>query len=475
MGITTALNNAGSGLAASARAVQTVSANIANALTPGYAARQLDLSAATLGGVGGGVRISGVTRLVDPILLGLQRDAGASASAGDTASTFWQRVEQSIGQPGGGLSAALSAFDSSLISASERPDLTSRLQNVVDTATALADTVGTVTDTVQQLRAQADGAIASDVKTLNEGLARVDTMNEQIIKMRMSGQSTLGLEDERQQLISDLSEIIPMREYQRDNGRVMLYTAGGELLLDTRPAVFGFAATPSIDASLSVGSGLSGLTINGRAISTAETGPLGGGRIAANFAIRDIDAPAVQSDLDTFANDLIDRFSDPATDATLAGGVGLFTDDGAAVSGSPGLAGRLAINAAVDPAQGGALWRLRDGIGTAAPGAVGDPAQINALLGALDRSLASGPGAAAQDVAGNLGDLLTGISHARQTAEDAATTAHCSHDTFTQEMLANGVDTDAEMQKLLSIEQAYAANAKVIQTADSMIKTLLEI
>ena len=39
--------------------------------------------------------------------------------------------------------------------------------------------------------------------------------------------------------------------------------------------------------------------------------------------------------------------------------------------------------------------------------------------------------------------------------------------------LQGGVDTDHEMQQLLLIEQAYAANARVISTADDMIQTLL--
>ena len=41
--------------------------------------------------------------------------------------------------------------------------------------------------------------------------------------------------------------------------------------------------------------------------------------------------------------------------------------------------------------------------------------------------------------------------------------------------LETGVDTDAEMQKLLLIEQAYAANAKVMTAADEMIQLLLQI
>jgi flagellar hook-associated protein 1 FlgK len=38
-----------------------------------------------------------------------------------------------------------------------------------------------------------------------------------------------------------------------------------------------------------------------------------------------------------------------------------------------------------------------------------------------------------------------------------------------------GVDTDAEMQTLLLIEQSYAANAKVVETVDFLIRTLMEI
>ena len=38
-----------------------------------------------------------------------------------------------------------------------------------------------------------------------------------------------------------------------------------------------------------------------------------------------------------------------------------------------------------------------------------------------------------------------------------------------------GVDTDQEMQTLLLVERAYAANARVIQTAQAMIDTLMEL
>ena len=38
-----------------------------------------------------------------------------------------------------------------------------------------------------------------------------------------------------------------------------------------------------------------------------------------------------------------------------------------------------------------------------------------------------------------------------------------------------GVDIDDQMQDLLIIEQAYAANARVIQTASQMLDRLMEL
>ena len=65
MTITGSIANALSGLNATSRRAEVVSSNIANANTDGYGVRQLNVSAATVGGGGSGVRIDGVTRLID--------------------------------------------------------------------------------------------------------------------------------------------------------------------------------------------------------------------------------------------------------------------------------------------------------------------------------------------------------------------------------------------------------------------------
>lgn len=478
MSISSALSNAATGLTASARAVQVVSSNVANALTEGYAARQLELMSSSLAGTGSGVRVAGVTRLVDPVLLGMTRDAGAKTQSGNSSATFWQRLEAEIGLPGEGLSKALSTFDSALISATERPDLNSRLSAVATSAETLAQTLGQIHGAIQTLRTQADAEVARDVKALNSGLARVDGLNSEIVRLQASGQSTLGLEDSRQALITSLSEIVPLREYARADGRMTLFTSGGQLMLDINPQEVGFSQSHVIDASMSVGAGLSRLTIGGRTVDMGSNGPMSGGRLSANFALRDTAGPSAQADIDALATTLVTRFQDTSADPSLlAGQPGLFTDAGAAVTGAPlsGIAGRLRVHAAILPSEGGDLWRLRAGINATAPGLVGDATQLRNLLGALNRPLSTTPGSAQISFAANLNDVTARISGQRQSAEDDATQSMAHLGELTQQMLVQGVDTDAEMQRLLAVEQAYSANARVITTADAMLRRLLEI
>lgn len=476
MSITSTFHNASSGLAATARAVQVASANIANALTPGYGPRGLDLASATLGGTGGGVRVLGVSRAVDSGLLGLARDSGAAAAFGQTSLRFWEAAESALGLPGEGLSAALDGFDAALRSAASRPDLDSRLATVVDRATDLVRSLSGVGQALQARRASADAAIARDVQSLNDGLQRVDTLNDQIVRLRSAGQSTLGLEDERQTLISSLAEIVPLREQVRPDGRIALYSGGGDLLVDLEAASFGFSPAPAMEAGMVTGAGLSGLTLRGRALDTAATGPMAGGRLAANFAIRDHDAPRMQADLDAFAAGLINRFADPASDPSLAPGTpGLFTDAGGGAGATPGLTARLAVTVAVQPALGGALWRLRDGIAAPAPGPVGDGSGLARLAQALDREVAAGPGQPLRSVSDDLGALLARVSTQRDSAASTAATTAARDSEIREQILARGVDTDAELQRLMLIEQAFAANARVISTADSLLRQLLEI
>ena len=485
MSITSGLSSALSGLNAAARAAEVVSSNIANAMTEGYGRRELQLSARTIGGSGQGVSVTGVVRRGDPILLGDRRLAQAGSGGRDATATFLKRLELVLGtvDNASSLGSRISDFDTALLEASSRPESEARLSKVLESAKALASHLSAAGSDIQQARSDADDQIESQVTQVNTALARIADLNGQIRATSGSSRDNSALIDQRQQAIDSVAKIIPLREVPREKGEIALFTTGGAVVLDGLPTQLSFTPVGVVVAAMTQASGaLSGLTLNGKAISTtAEDGPISGGTLAAQFAIRDDLAPQAQAKLDASARDLIERFAASGLDSTRATGIaGLFTDGGAAfnVSNEIGLAQRLTVNAAADPAQGGALWRLRDGLGATAPGAAGNSQLLKDLQTALTTPrtpVSGGFMTGARSFATLVADMVSGVASARVSAENEASYSAARLDTLSTMELEQGVDTDQEMQSLLVIEQAYAANAKVISTIGDMMQKLLEM
>lgn len=474
-----------SGLTAASKRAELVSSNIANATTPGYARRELLVRARTLGASGLGVQIVAVGRSVNQPLISDRRLAQSAQGNADTKSAFYQRIETLMGTPDQAYSinGRVAAFDSALTESISHPESEPRLNAVVNTAKGLANSIVAIGKDIQSARTAADTEIASQVQRLNDGLDKASKLNVQIRKGFGMGQDTAALQDQRQQVIDQIAQMVPLREVQQNDGSVSLYTTAGGILLDGVPSVFGFAPTSAISPPMTLQSGgLSGLTLKGVATPTSgDSSVILGGSLAGNFAVRDELAITAQTQIDAVARDLVERFQDSGLDATRAlGDLGLFTDKGVAFDplNELGLAQRLKVNAGIDPAQGGVLWKIRDGLGAAAPGTVGNTALLTDLRAALttDRDPASGGFmAGTRSFSALASDLLSITAFNKLSAQGEATYAAARLDTFTSMEAQGGVDTDREMQDLLQIEQSYAANAKVIKAVDDMMRTLMDM
>ena len=485
MSISGTLSSALSGLTAASKAAEIVSSNIANARTPGYGRRILQTTSRVLGTSGQGVLITGVARAVNQPLLSDRRLAQSASGGADTTTAFYQRLETTLGTPDQAFSITgrAAAFGAALTEAISNPGSEPRLAGVLTTAKGLAGQITTASRDVQAARTVADGEIGNEVTLLNGALDRISKLNVQIRKGTGTGQDVSALLDQRQQQIDTIAPMIPLREVQQDGGAIALYSTNGAQLIDGSPAVFGFSASTIITPYMTAaGGGLSGLTMNGRAVVTSgDSSMIQGGTLAANFAVRDDLGVKAQAQLDAVARDLVERFQDSGVDATRSpGDPGLFTDAGVALdpANEIGLAQRLNINSAADPDKGGALWHLRDGLGATTPGPAGAAGLLSDLRNALvdQRAPASGGFMAGQRSFSVLtSDMLSSAATNRLNAEGEAAFNKTRMDTFTAMEAQDGVDTDQEMQSLLQIERSYAANAKVIKTVDSMIQTLLEL
>lgn len=481
MSISNSLSNAVSGMTAAARMAEIVSSNVANAMTDGYGRRSLDLSADSVGGRGAGVQTGEVQRHVDRGILGERRLAGAERAGLAAKTGLHDRLEALIGRPGdaAALSSRIASLEESLIDAATDPSSEVRLSRVGDRLGDVVRTLNTASAGVQSLRAEADTAIARQVDDLNTALGQVERLNSDITRARNTGNDPSALMDQRQQVIDRIAEIVPIREMDRAAGQVALITPSGQVLIDGPAQRIGFVATPVITADMSLaGGGLQGLTLNGAPVASGGVGKLGGGTLGAAFHARDTVLVQAQADLDLFAADLVSRLSNPAIDPTLLpADPGVLTDAGAPLDPMDitGLSGRIALNAAIDPDQGGALWRLRDGINATTPGPAGQSALLTAISDRLAAPAAAAPGLAPHSAAGHAARLEARIGSARLDAQTEEGFAAARHSALRDAEAAGGVDIDHELQMLLRIEQSYAANARLIQTVDQMIRRLMEI
>ncbi len=483
MSLTTALNSAVSGLRVASRATELVSENIANASTPGYARRSLAVSSLVTGGRG--VRITGVQRHMDPALQASRRQADAEQSHARVVAQFHTRLSAAVGEPGDSASVTgrLATFEASLISAASRPDSAQRLDAVVRAANDLAAGINRASQEASNLRSDADRNLNAEVDRLNDALIEVERLNTRIRSVASTGGPAEGLVDQRQLLVDEINKIIPVNVVARASGEIALYSNGGATLLDGSAAEVSFTPVNLVTPEMTQASGaLSGLQINGFPIaSDAQSAHLRGGALAAQFRIRDELGPEALSQLDQLAADLIQRFETAGLDPTIsAGDAGLFTDSGAPYDPAllTGLAGRLAINAAVDSAQGGASWRMRDGLGAAAPGPQGDSSLLQAFGSVLESPRAQSSGVLTTgDV--SAAALATALSSAtaqgQARADQALSWAAGSFNELQRAEAANGVDTDQELQSLLVFELNYGANARVIEVVDEMMQRLLRI
>ncbi|OAN69189.1 flagellar hook-associated protein FlgK [Jannaschia sp. EhC01] len=485
MSISSTLSSALSGLTASSRAADVVSSNIANAMTDGYGVRRLDLAARQIGNDGSGVRIVGITRQEDTVLIGQRRSAGADLGASQTAADFMARLESLIGAPDdpGSLSARLADFEGKLISAANAPWNATHLSGAVQGAQAFAEALNSLSDDVQAERGRADTNIGLAVDQINASLQGLEELNSRILSVSASGGEVASLMDAQSQLVDQISPLIPLQTRRDNNGKLNIYSDDGHVLLSHRAATLGFDKVPGMDPYLSLDNAtLSGLTINGRDMRMDGPDPaFDGGQLRALFDVRDTLAPEAQARLDGIAMDLAERFDTSGLDATLtAGAPGLFTDAGSLADtvNELGLASRLRVNAAVVPDEGGTVWRLRDGMGATSEGPTGNATFLTAQIDALATSRTTGSAAFSstqRTMAGLISENLSIAGLARSTADMSLGRSSAQHAALEAAELAGGVDSDAELQQLLRIEQMYAANARVVSVAEQLMDELMRI
>ncbi len=460
MSLTSALNIAQSGLNATGQRARVASSNIANVGTLGYVRRSVALVDSQHGGVG----VSGIVRHADTALSELRRDAQSSSARSEQLSSVMAQLLTPYGDPntGGGLQAAFDQMRGDLETLRNSPEALAAQESAAFSIKDFTASLNSIAAGQAAFRSQADQNIATDVETANEILNNLEDLNTDVLRTQAAGADTSDLLDRRDNLISELSEILPVNVETRDDGAIRIATKSGLTLLGETVHEIEFQPVQSVfaaDISELEGGRLSVPTIGGRPIGPGTgTHALHDGRLSANLNLRDTAIPEQARALDQFAFEM--------ADALQTAGMPILVDGAGPVdvTNITGLAGRLSIASEIDPDTGGLPSRLRDGLTAATPGTPGDDSRLNAIVEALSGR------------SGQFADLVDGVSSDTFRAERIHVGNLSREATLLEsEAAQSGVDLDYELQSLIAIEQSYSANARVIQSINEMFDSLLRI
>jgi flagellar hook-associated protein 1 FlgK len=327
-------------------------------------------------------------------------------------------------------------------------------------------------------KARINNSISNDIAALNASLESVAQLNDEIVKVNLRRGDPSTFLDQRQRIVDSIAKIIPIKEIQRDFGRITLAASDGRLLLD-RTMTYLDARASTVSLSLDEATGFKNVIyINGEALAR-DSKLLEGSKLGSLQHISEVEIPRVQKIIDNVANTLIKQFSQRNVDPTLREGEdGLFTASESHINSpsSVGLAGRIALSPYLDPNRPEDLWRLRDGLNAEAPGPKGSSLILSKMIEALNSSSSlSEPGGLNQDIYSHVSDIGAEISTNRMQSDLLGARLMARAEVLRQSVATFGVDSDAELQKLLLLEKHFSANAKIISSIDEMLRTIIAI
>jgi flagellar hook-associated protein 1 FlgK len=330
MSLAQALNSASSGLKVTQQAMALVASNVANAQTPGYVRKSLQTTTLAGNDVSNTVRVAAVHRELDEYLQKQLRVESAGGAYADLRATFYQRLQAIYGDPSSAssLESVFTSFTNSVQTLVTSPDSAAARSVVLSNAQVLAQTLNSVTEDLQSLRADAENGIAAAVETANFAMQKISELNGQLGGRSIVTASDAALADQRDLYIDQLSELMDIRVIKGDQGELNVFTNSGVQLVGTGAATLEFNAHGTVtaasqwdaDPAVSTLGTLSLVTPNGSSVDLIANHSLRSGKIAAYIEMRDNILVEAQSQLDGLAAAMAQALSDDTVAGTATAG-----------------------------------------------------------------------------------------------------------------------------------------------------------
>ena len=441
--------------------------NIANVNTPGYSRQRVNLVTSepvlsTVGAMGTGVEITEIQRIHDPFLGAQINEETQKMGKWESQQGALERVEMVFDAASdSGLIQSMNEFWNGWQDLANNPTGQTERVALVGKSETMALAFNQMSSDLQQIQKDLDISIKGTVDNINQIAIEIADLNYKIGSMEAEDRNANSYKDAQELLLKDLSLLIDVTSFENSNGGITVLTGTGRTLVET---VFTSELTVTVNANGFYDVGF----INKDGTTTNISSEISGGKLKGWLDSRDIKIPDYLSRLDILAGTIIAEVNSlhvGVVGSPPSGGFDLY-GNGGEVFFTGTTASDITVNANIitDPNLVAA---------SQSPTAHGDNSNAlaiadlqNTILPALNtarfddyyNAIVNSVGSNVKEASNNHEHQITMVEHLDNYRESIS-----------------GVSLDEEMVNMIKYQHAYSAAAKMIQVADEMLNTLINM
>ncbi|MBL7715961.1 MAG: flagellar hook-associated protein FlgK [Bdellovibrionales bacterium] len=460
-----------SGLMTSKAAIGTTGHNISNANTEGFSRQRVDQATTTphpRAGekrvIGTGTKIDRVRRINDEYLEKQIRSSHRLLNHFEEKDMMLKQVEDIFNEMNGdGLNRLMSRYFNEFRKLANEPDNEAVRQSVREATQSMVNDFHRIRNEVVSTSRHIDSRLEGYISELNNYADQMRTLNRRIREVELGNGSPNDLYDRRDEILKKISSYLDITTHKDNHGNVNIDIQGvGPLVTGDAFEQFSTERSPMDDQGKMDGSVDIRTSGSVRGIVTHN---IKGGKLGALLEVRDQAITQVLNRMDELAYNIAE-----STNAIHEQG---FTRDG--VQGVKFFKQLDGKNRAAE------LLELSDEVKynsnaiatAAAPDAPGDN-RIALLVSGLQHHRIMNDGKVTADDFYNSIVSDVGVSSSRNR-ENLGQQKEIQTQLGKMRDSISGVSLDEETTNLMQYQHIYGASAKVIQVADEMLKTVLEL
>jgi flagellar hook-associated protein 1 FlgK len=227
-----------SGLNVARTALMTTAHNTANVYTTGYSRQVAEVAtnaavATGSGYIGTGAGVTTISRSYDRYLTAQLATAQSSSAALNAYGTQINRIDSLLADKTSGVSVLMQTFFTAVQGVANTPADSAARQQLISSAQSLSNKFRATDQYLTDLNGSVNDQISGSVSQINTYASKIASLNQQIGMMSAvaGGQPPNDLLDQRDQLVSDLSQIVDVKVLEQDNGKYNVFMGNGQSLV----------------------------------------------------------------------------------------------------------------------------------------------------------------------------------------------------------------------------------------------------